>query len=179
MHSNYHLKSLKWHQKESIAQLASCLGNHITTLQLSPTFPAQHCLTDQFGMGFPMTLWKCDTCFNFCKAEARLMALGHNSLRAPYHNLCWTIMGGSIETKHTYKQSDEAVQPPAHSIFKLPVCCLEDCIKCTALCWSWWHAKISVFLSFKKVIQNQVLPANRANWDCGCIMCFHILRVST
>ena len=71
-------------------------------------------------------VWHGDATFNFCRADAGLITLGHNSLGAHYHNLCWTIMGGSRETKQTYEQSYEALRRAAHLIFKLPVCCLEE-----------------------------------------------------
>ena len=53
-------------------------------------------------------VWHGDATFNFCRADAGLITLGHNSLGAHYQNLCWTIMGGSRETKQTYEQSYEA-----------------------------------------------------------------------
>ena len=73
-------------------------------------------------------------------------------------------MSGSRETKQTYKQSYEALQRAAHLIFKLPVCCLEDCITCVAVRLSLSHAKMSAFLARDGVVQHKVLPADL---DCG------------
>ena len=112
-------------------------------------------------------VWHGDATFNFCRADAGLITLGHNSLGAHYQNLCWTIMGGSRETKQTYEQSYEALRRAAHLIFKLPVCCLEDCITCAAVRLSRSHAKMSAFLARDGVVPNKVLPADGANLDCG------------
>ena len=116
-------------------------------------------------------LWHVNATFNFCRAEARLItlgpSLGHNSLGVHYHNLCWTIMGGSRETKQTYEQSYDAVQRAEHLIFKLPVCCLKDCITCAAVRLFQSHAKMSAFLSRDYVVPNKALPADGVNLDCG------------
>ena len=78
-------------------------------------------------------VWHGDATFNFCRAYARLITLGHNSLEAHYQNLCWTIICGSRQTKQTYEQSYEVLLRAAHLIFKLPVFFLEDCITCAAI----------------------------------------------
>ena len=68
-------------------------------------------------------------------------------------------MGGSRETKRTYKQSYYALRRAAHLSFKLPVCCSRTVLLV--------HAKMSAFLSRDGVVTIKVLPAYGANLSCG------------
>ena len=68
-----------------------------------------------------------------CRAEAGLITFGHKSFGEHSHNLCWTTMRGSCETKQTYEQAYDTVWHKAHLIFKQPECCLKDCITCAAV----------------------------------------------
>ena len=76
-------------------------------------------------------------------------------------------MSGSRETKQTYNQSYDTVLRVAHLIFKLPVCCLKDCITCAAVCLSQAHAKMSAFFARDGLVPDKVLPANGAKLDSG------------
>ena len=94
-------------------------------------------VAQQLNSGWDFLL-DCDATINFCRAKAGLITLGHNSSLGV--QWCITtisvgseIMGGSSETKQTYQQSYDAVLCAAHLIFKLPVCCIEDCITCVAV----------------------------------------------